>query len=75
MLARAIYQSALCAIAMIGAISAAHGLSLKEIAAKLERYSQIREMKSRKTTTFKATKNGKVVSLVVDSSGHIKELP
>ncbi|MGY3632924.1 hypothetical protein ACWGQQ_11720 [Bradyrhizobium sp. Lot33] len=60
---------------MIGAISAAHGLSLKEIGAKLERYSQIREMKSRKITTFKATKNGKVVSLVVDCSGHIKELP
>ncbi|MDI4234426.1 hypothetical protein OZ411_16595 [Bradyrhizobium sp. Arg237L] len=77
MLARSIYQPALCAIAMIGAISAAYGLSLEEIAAKLERegYSQIREMKSGKITTFKATKNGKVVSLVVDSSGHVKELP
>jgi hypothetical protein len=75
--ARAIRQSAFCAVAMIGAISAAHGLSLEEITVKLERqgYSQIREMKSGKITTFKAVKNGKAVSLVVDSSGHVNELP
>ena len=43
---------------------------------KLERagYSQVREIKSGKITTFKAVKDGKQVSLVVDSSGHIKEL-
>jgi hypothetical protein len=76
MLARAVYQSALCAVAIIGAISGAHGLSLEEITVKLERqgYSQIREMKSGKITTFKAVKNGKVVSFVVDSIGHVKEL-
>ena len=76
-MARAIYQPALCIVALIGAIPAAHGLSLEEITVKLERqgYSQIREMKSGKITTFKAVKNGKVVSFVVDSTGHVKELP
>jgi hypothetical protein len=73
---RAIYQRALCAAAAIVTSSAAHGLSLEEITVKLERqgYSQIREMKSGKITTFKAVKNGKVVSFVVDSIGHVKEL-
>ncbi|WP_027580636.1 hypothetical protein [Bradyrhizobium sp. Ai1a-2] len=75
--ARAIYRSVLCAVAMIGAISTAYGLSLEEITVKLERegYTQIREMKSGKITTFQAVKNGKAVSLVVDSSGRFKELP
>jgi hypothetical protein len=75
--ARAIYQRALCAVAVIVTSSTAYGLSLEEITVKLERqgYSQIREMKSGKITTFKAVKNGKVVSFVVDSTGHVKELP
>lgn len=74
--ARAIYQHALCAAAVIATSSTAHGLSLEEITVKLERqgYSQIREIKSGKITTFKAMKDGKVVSFVVDSSGHVKEL-
>jgi hypothetical protein len=61
----------------LGAFSAAHGLTQEELAVKLERagYSQIREIKSGKITTFKAVKNGKPVSLIVDSSGHIKEFP
>jgi hypothetical protein len=44
--------------------------------AKLEAagYSQIRDIKSTaEGTAVKATKNGKEVSLVVDSSGQIKE--
>ena len=77
MLVRAIYRAALCSVMTVGAFSAARGLTQEEIAAKLERagYSQVREIKSGKITTFKAVKDGKPVSLVVDSSGHIKELP
>ena len=77
MLARAIYQAALCSLMTVGAFSAAHGLTPEELAVTLERagYSQVREIKSGKITTFKAVKDGKQVSLVVDSSGHIKELP
>ena len=75
--AREIYQRALCALAVVVTSSTAHGLSLEEITVKLERqgYSQVREIKSGKITTFKAVKDGKVVSFVVDSSGHVKELP
>ena len=77
MLTRAICQTVLCAVAMVGAVSAARGLTPEEIVVKLERagYSQIREIKSGKIATFKAVRDGKVVSLIVDSSGHIKELP
>ena len=77
MLARASYQSVLCAIAMVSVLSEAHGLTPEEVIVKLERagYSQIREIKSGKITTFKAVKDGKIVSLIVDSSGHFKELP
>jgi hypothetical protein len=77
MSARAFYQGVLCAIAMISVLSEAYGLTPEEVAVKLERagYSQIREVKSGKITTFKAVKDGKIVSLVVDSSGHFKELP
>jgi hypothetical protein len=48
----------------------------QELIAKLESpgYSQIRDIKSAaEGTTVKAMKNGKEVSLVVDSSGQIKE--
>lgn len=38
-------------------------------------YSRIRENGSGKIVTFKAIRNGKEVSLVVDSFGKIKELP
>ena len=64
-------------MALVGASSAAYGLTLEEVTGSLERagYSQIREIKSGKIATFKATKNGKVVSLIVDSSGHFKEFP
>jgi hypothetical protein len=77
MLTRAICQTVLCAVAMVGAVSAARGLTPEEIAVRLERagYSQIREIKSGKIATFNAVRDGKVVSLIVDSSGHIKELP
>jgi hypothetical protein len=37
-------------------------------------YSQIRENGSGKIKTFKAVKNGKEVTVILDSSGKIKEL-
>jgi hypothetical protein len=61
---------------MIGFVSPAYALTQQELVAKLEAagYSQIRDIKSTaEGTAVKATKNGKDVSLVVDSSGQIKE--
>jgi hypothetical protein len=60
----------------IGVFSPAHALTQQELIAKLESagYSQIREIKSTaEGTSVKAIKNGKEVSLVVDSSGQIQE--
>ena len=65
-----------CSFVMAGAFSAAHALTNEELIAKLESagYSQIRDIKSTaEGTAVKAVKNGKEVSLVVDSSGQIKE--
>lgn len=56
--------------------SPAHALTQQELVAKLESagYSQIRDIKSTaEGTAVKAMKNGKDVSLVVDSSGQIQE--
>jgi hypothetical protein len=61
---------------MVGALSPAHALTEQELVAKLEAagYSQIRDIKSTaEGTSVKATKNGKEVSIVVDSSGKIQE--
>jgi hypothetical protein len=68
-------RAILCSLAVIAA-SPAHALTQQEILAKLEAagYSQIRENGAGKIKTFKAVKNGKEVSIVVDSTGHIKEL-
>lgn len=60
----------------IGVFSPAHALTQQELIARLESagYSQIREIKSTaEGTAVKAMKNGKEVSLVVDSSGQIQE--
>src|SRR5262245_6111172 len=54
----------------------AHALTQEELVAKLEAagYSQIRDVKSTaEGISVKATKDGKDVSLVVDSSGKVKE--
>jgi hypothetical protein len=77
MWARTSYQTIFGAVAMVVASSATYGLTLEEVTVSLERagYSQIREIKSGKITTFRAVKNGKVVSLIFDSSGHFKEFP
>jgi hypothetical protein len=61
---------------MLGVLSPAHALTQQELIAKLESagYSQIREIKSTaEGIAVKAMKNGKEVSLVVDSSGQIQE--
>ena len=61
---------------MMVVFSAAHALTQQEFVAKLEAagYSQVRDIKSSaEGISVKATKNGKEVSLVVDSSGRVKE--
>ncbi len=76
MLARAISQAVLYSMLTVGVFSPAHALTQQELVAKLESagYSQIREIKSTaEGTSVKAMKDGKEVSLVVDSSGQIQE--
>jgi len=61
---------------MAGTFTPAHALTQQELVAKLEAagYSQVRDIKSSaEGISVKATKNGKEVSLVVDSSGQVKE--
>ena len=76
MSARAVSQAVLFSLVMVSVFSPAHALTQQELVAKLESagYSQIREIKSTaEGTAVKAIKDGKEVSLVVDSSGQIKE--
>ena len=76
MSARAMFQSVLFSVATLGIFSPAYALTEQELTAKLEAagYSHIRDVKSTaEGTVVKATKNGKEVSLVVDSSGQYKE--
>jgi Peptidase propeptide and YPEB domain len=61
---------------IFGIFSPAHALTREELVAKLEAagYSQIRDIKSTaEGISVKATKEGKDISLVVDSSGQVKE--
>lgn len=70
---RAISLAVLCTLLTAGAASA---LTNQELIAKLEAagYSQVRDIKSTpEGTSVKAMKNGKEMSLVVDSRGQIKE--
>lgn len=76
MSARAVSQAVLYSLLMVGVFTPAHALTQQELVAKLESagYSQIREIKSTaEGTSVKAMKNGKEVSLVVDSSGQVQE--
>jgi len=76
MSARAFSQAVVFCLAMAGAFSPAHALTQEELVAKLQSagYSQIRDIKSTPEGTFaRATKGGKDVSLVVDSSGKVQE--
>jgi len=61
---------------IVGVFSPAHALTQQELIAKLEAagYSQIRDIRSTaEGISVKAMKNGKAVSLVVDTSGQVKE--
>ena len=66
MSARTFSQAVLCCLMMAVAFSPAHALTQED--------SQIRDIKSTaEGISVKATKDGKDVSLVVDSSGQVKE--
>jgi hypothetical protein len=61
---------------IVGVFLPAYALTQEELVAMLQQagYSQVTDIKSTaEGTAVKATKNGKEVRLVVDSSGHIKE--
>lgn len=62
--------------AVILASSPGYALTQEEIKTRIEAagYSQIQEMPSGKIRTFRAVKDGKERLIIVDSSGHIKEL-
>jgi hypothetical protein len=75
-LARVFPLALLCVLEMTMVSPPAHALSQNEIVARLESagYSQVRPVQSGKIQSFKAVKNGKDVSIIVDTTGHIKEL-
>jgi hypothetical protein len=76
MSARAVSQAVAYCLLMVGVFSPAYALTQQELVAKLESagYSQVRDIKSTaEGTAVKAMKDGKEVSLVVDSSGQIQE--
>jgi len=73
---RAVSQVLLLCLMMAGIFSPAHALTQEEFVAKLEAagYSQVRDIKSTaEGIAVKAKKDGKDVSLVVDSSGQVME--
>ena len=73
---RAAFQAIVCGLVMASTFVPAHALTQQELVAKLEAagYSKVRDIKSTaEGISAKATKNGKDVSLVVDSSGQVKE--
>jgi Peptidase propeptide and YPEB domain len=73
---RAVSQAVLCCLMMVGIFSPAHALTQEELVARLEAagYSQVRDINSTaEGIAVKAKKDGKDVSLVVDSSGQVKE--
>jgi hypothetical protein len=73
---QALFPQIICSLAIAGAFSSAQALTQDEILARLEAagYSQIRQAPSGKIKSFKAVKNGREVSVIVDSTGHIQEL-
>jgi hypothetical protein len=76
MSAQTVAQATLCSLVMLGIATAANALTQEELLAKVKAagYSQITNVKSTpEGISVRATKNGTEVSLVVDSSGQIKE--
>ena len=76
MLLRTVAFAVLCSLGTVGAFSSARAMTQDEIVAKLQSagYSQIQRIRSGKIASFKAVRNGKEVSIIVDSTGHVKEL-
>ena len=71
----AIFRTVLL-LAIAGGLSIAHALTQEELVAKIQAagYVQVSDIKSTaEGITAKAVKNGKAVTLVVDSSGQVKE--
>ena len=72
---RTIFRTVLL-LAVAGGTSSAHALTQEELVARIQAagYVQVRDIKSTaEGITAKAVKNGKAVTLVVDSSGQVKE--
>ena len=72
---RAIFRTVLL-LAIAGVLSSAHALTQEELVAKIQAAgcAQVSDIKSTaEGVTAKAVKNGKAVTLVVDSSGRVKE--
>jgi uncharacterized phosphosugar-binding protein len=71
-----IIYRAVILLAIAGGLSPVHALTQEELVAKIQAagYSQVSDIKSTaEGITAKAVKNGKAVTLVLDSSGQIKE--
>ena len=70
-------QAIVCVLAIIPLVSPAFALTTDELVARLKAagYTQIREIRSGKITTYRAVISGKEVSLLVDSFGKFIELP
>ena len=66
----------LSVVVVVASATTAYALTSDEIKAKLEAagYSQVREMPAGKIKTFKAVKDGRERSIIVDSNGHFSEL-
>jgi hypothetical protein len=72
-----IIASAALLLMIAGGLSPALALTQEELVARIQAagYAQVSDIKSTaEGTTAKATKDGKQVRIVVDSSGQIKEL-
>jgi hypothetical protein len=65
-----------CSLFLACALTPANALTHDELLARLEAagYLQVRENGAGKIKTFRAVKNGRDVSVIVDSFGQIKEL-
>ncbi|HEU0145986.1 MAG TPA: hypothetical protein VFR21_03815 [Bradyrhizobium sp.] len=71
-----IIYRAVILLAIAGGLSPVHALTQEELVARIQAagYSQVSDIKSTaEGITAKAVKNGKPVTLVLDSSGQIKE--
>ena len=70
-------QAIVCALGIIPLVSPAFGLTSDELIARLKAagYTQVREVRSGKITTYRAVRSGKDVSLLVDSFGKLSSCP